>query len=330
MKFALLSRPRTQAILDGTLQAHGAAIQWLSVTAPLGWQPPAGEEHRSLSSGQFDGGEMSISSFVEARAQGAPILALPLFLKRGLVQRSLFCAADSTLVSPAQLQGKRVGLVHTTSSMATWMRGTLAQDYRLPRSGPTWFTLTPTDAADRSNARVLEVPREFCAPQVKACEELDGYSHPLEGPEAFLLSRLETRELDAVISYQTRIVARGIRPLLIDDELLGSHGWQSGVYPINHIFVVRESIFDEFPGIGEILLSILRESRKLWLNYLPQNQREPMEQELARLGYDPFAYRLGDMEKRALETFVGFLLEEKRITRRLTVTELLHPNFIEA
>ena len=89
---------------------------------------------------------------------------------------------------------------------------------------------------------------------------------------------------------------------------------------------MRESIFDEFPGIAGVLLSILKESRKLWQNYLSENQREPTETELARLGWDPFAYRLGDVEKRALETFVGFLLDEKRISRRLTVEELIHPN----
>ena len=94
------------------------------------------------------------------------------------------------------------------------------------------------------------------------------------------------------------------------------------------IFVVRESIFDGFSGIGEVLLAILKESRELWQNYLPENQREPAETELARLGWDPFAYRLGEVEKRALETFVDFLLDEKRISRGLTVEDLIHPDFM--
>jgi len=326
VKFALLSRPRTQALLDGTLKSQGLPVEWLPVSAPLGWAPPTGEEYRSLSSGQFDGGEMSISSFVETKAQGAPIVALPVFLKRGLVQRSLFCPVDSALAAPAQLVGKRVGLVHYTSSMATWMRGILEQEYSLPRSGPAWFTLTPSATRTGFKPTLLEMPSGYAGAHSRAREELDGYSHELEQPEAFLLSLMKQGELDAVVSYQTRLEAKDIQTLLSTEELFESPDRGNGVYPINHIFVVRESTLKEFPGIGNSLWSILNEARKLWRNYLPQAEREPMEKELARLGWDPFAYRLGDLEKHTLETFVDFLLDEKRITRRLAVEELIDPD----
>ncbi len=90
MNFAILRRPRTQALLDGIIRCERVSIRWLPVSDPLGWALSPREKHRDLASGNVDGGETSISSFVQAKSRGAPLVALPIFLKRGLVQRSLF------------------------------------------------------------------------------------------------------------------------------------------------------------------------------------------------------------------------------------------------
>ena len=324
MNFALLPRPRTQAILDGRVKPEGLPIHWFPIYDPLGWALPAAEKDRSISSGRFVGGEMSISSFMLAKSQGAPLLALPIFLKRGLVQRSLFCSFDSPLVSPEQLRGKRVGLVYYTSSMATWMRGVLEEEYQLSRSSPLWITLTPSSSSTRVKTELAKIPEEFVGEEIETWEELDGYSHNLERRELYLLSLLEKGELDAVVSYKTRIAANKIKPLLPTEDMFWSHYQKKRVYPINHIFVMQEKIFRDFPNIGEVLLSTFKESRKLWLDYLPNDKRGPMEKELDRLGWDPFAYHLGGVERRTLETFIDYLLKEKMISRKLLLEELFH------
>ncbi len=103
-----------------------------------------------------------------------------------------------------------------------------------------------------------------------------------------------------------------------------SHYHRRGVYPINHVFVVQEDLVSEIPDVGEILLSTLREARKLWVDYLPKEKRGAMEYEIARLGWDPFAYHLEEVERRTLETFVDYLLKDKMISRRLSLEEIFH------
>ena len=142
MNIAIPRRPRTQALLDGTIRLTGLSARWLPASEPLGWALPPSEKHRDLASGEVDGGEMSISSFEQAKSRGVPLVALPIFLKRGLVQRSLFCSNVSPLSSPEQLVGKRVGLVSYTSSMAVWMRGVLKDCYGLASSSVQWFILS--------------------------------------------------------------------------------------------------------------------------------------------------------------------------------------------
>jgi 4,5-dihydroxyphthalate decarboxylase len=47
-----------------------------------------------------------------------------------------------------------------------------------------------------------------------------------------------------------------------------------------------------------------------------------MENEIDKLGWDPFAYGLGEVEKRTLETFMDYLLKDGLISRRMSVEEL--------
>ncbi|MBI4523621.1 MAG: hypothetical protein HY695_07400 [Deltaproteobacteria bacterium] len=272
---------------------------------------------------------MSISSFIQAKSKGAPLLALPVFLKRGLVQRSLFCSSDSLLVSPDQLSGRRIGLVGYTSSMAVWMRGVLDEECWLSRSSPSWFILTASPQKTQLETRLLQIPKDFVAAEIQAGEELDGYSHHLDRRERFLVYLLQRGDLDAIVSFQARIASKDIRPLLANEDEFWSHYVKKGVYPINHLFVMQEDIFAKFPKIGEILLSAFKEARKLWVDYLPDDKRGAMEKEIERLGWDPFACHFGDVEKRTLETFIGYLLKEKMISERPSVDQLFYRDVIE-
>ena len=319
VNLAILRRPRTQALLDGTIKLAGFSARWIPASDPLGWALPPSEQHRDLASGAVDGGEMSISSFVQAKSRGAPLVALPVFLKRGLAQRSVFCPVDSALSSPGQLVGRRVGLVGYTSSMAVWARGVLRDGYGVASSSVEWFTLSGSSP----NAQSLSIPDEFSGKGIQAWEELDGYPHELDRRETFLLSLLDRGSLDAVVSFQARIDCERIRPLLHEDNLW-SHPLNSQIYPINHLLVVKADIVHDLSTIAESLLSAFRAARKLWTAYQPEEERKVCEREIAKLGYDPFAYRLGDVEKKTLETFVGYLESETLINRWLEVDELIY------
>jgi 4,5-dihydroxyphthalate decarboxylase len=322
MNFAILRRPRTQALLDGVIEFDAPSVRWLPVSDPLGWALPPHEKHRDLVAADLEGGEMSISSFVQAKSRGAPLAALPIFLKRGLVQRSLYCPVGSPLNSPDQLVGKRIGLVNYTSSMAVWMRGVLCNAYGLDASSVHWLTVTGSS----DNAQSLRIPDEFSGEKMQVWEELDGYPHALDRREAFLISSLERGALDAVVSFQARIDCAQMRPLLHENSLW-SHPLSSQIYPINHLLVIKTDVIAKFPAIAESLLLSFRDARRLWTNYQPQAERQVFEGEMAKLGYDPFAYRLGEVEGRTLETFVGYLEKEKLIASKLRLNELFRGGF---
>ncbi len=323
MNFAVLRRPRTQALLDGSVELAAPAARWHAATDPLGWSLQPAEKHRDLAMAELDGGEMSVSSFVQAKSRGAPLVALPIFLKRGLVQRSLFCPADSPLSSPDQLGGKRVGLVSSGSSMAVWIRGVLKDCYGVDSSSVLWFTLCGASHTSQS----LTIPDEFLGERIQAWEELDGYPHELDQRETFLLSLLDRGALDAVISFQARIARERSKPLLHEANLWSHHPLNSEIYPINHLFVLKTDTVRDFPSLPDLLLYAFRQSRELWTGYLPQRERQVFEKEMAKLGYDPFAYRLAEVEKRTMETFVSYLESERLIPCKVGLDELFYGGF---
>jgi len=319
MKFTVLRRPRTQALLDGKIEIARQSCRWFATADPLGWQLPASESSRDLASRELDGGEMSLSAFIQAKSRGAPIVALPIFLKRGFVARSVFCSADSSLDSPEQLAGKKVGLVGFTSSMGVWVRGTMQDSYGLKPSSVRWCALSGSSP----HAEWLHIPAEFIGGKMPAWEELDGYSHDLDRREAFLLSLLDRGELDAVVSFNARIDCRSIRPLL-DEAAIRSYAAKLALYPINHLFVVKEAVIKNSPVLVRALIRAFNEARVLWTQYLPEAEREIFEREREGLGYDPFLYASGNVEQNSLEAFAGYLARERLIPRKLKIGELIY------
>ncbi len=43
-----------------------------------------------------------------------------------------------------------------------------------------------------------------------------------------------------------------------------------------------------------------------------------------KLSWDPFAYHLGEVEKKSLETFIDYLYRERKIPRKISLDEIFH------
>jgi hypothetical protein len=202
------------------------------------------------------------------------------------------------------------------------MRGILREGYGFDPARCQWFALGGSSNATQS----LRLPDEFAPAKLPAWEELDGYEHELDRRETFLVSLLTEGKLDAVVSFQARIDHPGIRPLF-DDHLLWSDPSNRKIYPINHLFVIKSDVLANAPQVADALLRAFGEARRLWTDYLPAGARDRAEKEAAQLGFDPFAYRWGDVEKATLEAMIRYLQNEKLLTRHLRLTDLFNNGF---
>ena len=113
---------RVEPLMDGTIQPEGIElIPTYSHPAETFWRQPKFHE--------FEVAEMSMSSFLIARSQGADMIALPVFPSRRLFQTELSIHVDSSIKEPGDLVGKRLGVAEYQQTAALWVRGILEHDF---------------------------------------------------------------------------------------------------------------------------------------------------------------------------------------------------------
>src|ERR1700730_15498203 len=103
LSFASARHDGVAPIMDGAVQPEGVEL------VPI--QSPPGETFwRQLKFGEVEISEMSLSSYLMARAQGVDLIAIPAFPSRSFFQTLLWYNTDSGIKEPPDVSGKRWGI----------------------------------------------------------------------------------------------------------------------------------------------------------------------------------------------------------------------------
>ena len=123
---------RVEPLMNGTIEAEGIEL------IPT-YSHPAETFWRQLKFGEFEVAEMSMSSFLIARSQGADMIALPVFPSRRLFQTELSYHVDSGITKPEDLADKRLGVAEYQQTAALWIRGILDHDFGVSQYKIHWY-----------------------------------------------------------------------------------------------------------------------------------------------------------------------------------------------
>src|ERR1039458_3342847 len=121
---SLIDSALTRPVLDGSVAVPGLDLALSTATVD--------ENSRAMIAGKHDIAEMSMATFVQALSQGQKLLAIPVFMGRRFLQPCVAFAKNSTIGSPAELRGKRIGLPQFWTSSSKWQRGVLEAKYGVP------------------------------------------------------------------------------------------------------------------------------------------------------------------------------------------------------
>jgi len=272
----LATYPGTAALKEGRLHSDLVSFDFADVRQ-------AHTRFKSLVRDElFDVGELAIVTYLQARASGKPYVLMPaVIVARGQHQSLVYNPARGHL-EPDQLEGRRVGVRAYTQTTGAWIRGILQDEYGVDPARVEWMTFEEPHVA------------EFIDPPwvVRA------------GNDKQLLQTLIDGEIEAAI-FGNELPDAPMRPLIPDPEAAAAD-WsaRTGVHPINHMAVVRESIAREHPEVVREVYRLLAESRGAALN---GNQ----------------AIRFGvEANRRSLERIIEYSLRQGLIPRRLSVDEL--------
>ena len=111
LKIAVAEAPHTAAVRNGSIPIEGVGAEIITV------QPQIGAFRRMVRQVEFDVCEIAPTTYIIARAYGAPFVALPLFLVR----------PDAGIKTPKDLEGKKVGVRAYSVTTGVWTRSVLAE-----------------------------------------------------------------------------------------------------------------------------------------------------------------------------------------------------------
>jgi 4,5-dihydroxyphthalate decarboxylase len=236
---------------------------------------------------RFDLGELAIVTYLQAKAYGKPYALIPAtVLGRGQHHTIAYNPERGGLSAP-DLMGKRVGVRAYTQTTGAWVRGFLADDYKIDPGKIHWVT--------------------FEDPHLAEFKDPDFVMRAPEGKT--MVQMLIDGELDAAI-VGDKLPDPRLAPL-IEDADAAARKWAEmhGGIPINHMMVVRRAIANSHPDVVKEIYRVLRESRRV----VPP----PADGTI----FDPWRFG-GEPNRRSLEVIIDYSFRQKLIPRMFSVDEL--------
>jgi 4,5-dihydroxyphthalate decarboxylase len=233
LRTALGNSPLVRALKEGTVTSDRVAFDFIQV------DPITRAFRRQTRGMEFDLCEIALTTHAQARAYGKPITALPVVLLRGLHHGALICRADSPLRGPAELPGKRIGVRAWSQTTGVWVRGILRDEYGIAPDSMTWIT--------EEDAHVEEFTDPLFVQRMAAGKTLPG----------MLLSG----EIDAAIAL-AGVEPSAVRTVIPDADTV-AQAWsrKTGVYPINHVVVVKDELLARHPWLSDELMRLFVASK---------------------------------------------------------------------
>src|SRR5947209_20188718 len=157
LKIAIASYGHTKDIKNAAAAIAGVEPDFVEVV------PIIGAFRRMVRDLEFDVCEMAPTTYMIARALGAPFIALPIFLMRRFHHSGFVVRPDSGIKEPKHLEGKKVGVRAYSVTTGVWTRGIFVNEYGLDSSKVTWVV------DDEEHVTTLKLPPTVLhAPQGKS------------------------------------------------------------------------------------------------------------------------------------------------------------------
>ena len=161
LKIAIGTYGHTRAVKSGDVRIEGVDPAFVEVV------PIIGAFRRMVRDVEFDICEMAPTTYMIARALGAPYIALPIFLMRRFHHGGFVVRPDAGITVPKDLEGKKVGVRAYSVTTGVWTRGIFVNEYGLDSSKVTWVV------DDEEHVTTLKLPPNVVhAPQGKSLQSM--------------------------------------------------------------------------------------------------------------------------------------------------------------
>jgi 4,5-dihydroxyphthalate decarboxylase len=297
----------TRALRDGTVPIDGVSLNFINI------EPIIDAYRRMVRNVEFDICQLTPTTYLIARANGARYKALPIFLSRRFHHAGLICRADAGLKSAKDLEGRRVGARSYTLTTAVWSRGIYADEFGLDCGHVTWVVNDEEHIASlRLPGNAVRVPREKT-----------------------LVSMLESGEIDAafVSKKDVRKLPAGEYHDLFPDAPALERDWfgRTGIYPMHALVVVRDEILERQPKAVRTIFDAFQGAHDLWVEHLHSgadlSAKDKTYLDLTPVvGRDPLPYGIA-ANRSSIEAMHDYAWRQGLLSRQMSVEEMFVEDF---
>lgn len=311
LKMAIAEHPHTSAIRDGSIEIEGVEAEIVTV------KPQIGAFRRMVRDVEFDVCELAPTTYIIARAYGAPFVALPIFVVRRFHHSGMLVRPELGIRAPKDLEGKRVGVRAYSVTTGVWIRQVFIDEYGLDNSKVTWVV------DDEEHVTQLKLP-----PNV------------IHAPAGTSLAEMIARgELDAGVEAAAGIgrtgaptggwqeVEANYPDLMPNAEAAEAEYFaRTGVYPMHGTIVVKDAILAEHPWIARSLNDAFTRAKDEWLARLNSGEATGAGADKYRalqkiVGPDPLPYGI-EANRPTIEALEKTAFEQGLTPRRMSMDEL--------
>ena len=312
---AVRTHGNSAALKKGEVVVQGATLDFKEV------EPQILAFRQMVREVAFDVCELAPTTYIIAKAYGAPFTAIPIFFERRFHHAGLLVRNDAGIRTPKDLEGKKVGVRAYTVTTGVWTRGILVNEYGLDSSKVTWIVDDEEHVMQlKLPANVQHVPEGQSLASMMASGEIQaGFAANAgigrEGPPK---AGWQARERKETGNY---------RELFDDPEALGAEWFRrTGIYPMHSTLVVKDEILKAHPWIAKSLFDAFDKSKQIYVDKLRRgesggkNDARYLEQ-MKVVGDDPLPYGL-EPNRRSIETLILYAFQQGLIPRKMSVDEL--------
>jgi 4,5-dihydroxyphthalate decarboxylase len=316
LKIAIADYGHTRAIKLKAVPIEGVEPDFVQVV------PIIGAFRRMVRDLEFDICEMAPTTYMIARAHGAPYIALPIFLMRRFHHGGFVVRPDAGIRQPKDLEGKKVGVRAYSVTTGVWTRGIFVNEYGLDSSNVKWVV------DDQEHVWTLKLPPNVVhAPEGKSLQSMmkaGEIQAGFTGPAGVGRAGPPVSGWD---QSTAAAVAPDTYPELIANVEQVEADWfrRTGIYPIHGLIVVKYEHIKRYPWLPRALMNAFVAAKKPYLEDLKRGQGDSPEDKRYRaflsLMSDPLPYGMAG-NRSSIEALVTYSLQQELIPSRPRLDEV--------
>ena len=243
--------------------------------------------------------------------------AIPIFVKRMFRHSYIYINKRTGIRSPADLNGKRIGVQNWLTTTAVWARGLLEDEYGLDPKSVTWVADRVSGVGDWKPPRVVE----------NRNRSAESKNNSIFSPRARSMRRSPPGP------GRRTFIPTSIFCFPNYAELERDYFKRTGFFPIMHTLLIKNSVLERDPWVAMSMYNAWQESKTKcyeWLEWQRVHQtalwyRALWEEEKAIAGQDSYLWGFRKT-KREVNKLLEYCHRQGITARKFDPEEMFHPS----